>query len=63
MMRNIFKDITLTIDGNQQGFRLTMLDAFYGVESFLRVERFFESEELRVESGDICGLLRRILRS
>ena len=31
-MRNIFKDITLTIDGSPQGFRLTKPDAFSGVE-------------------------------
>jgi hypothetical protein len=54
-MRNIFKDVTLTIDGSSQNFRLTKPDAFSGVESF------FQSGELRVESGVICGLLRRIL--
>ena len=31
-MRNIFKDVTLTIDGSPQGFRLTKPDAFSGVE-------------------------------
>ena len=31
-MRNITKDITLTIDGSPQGFRLTKPDAFSGVE-------------------------------
>ena len=31
-MRNIFKDVTLTIDGRPQGFRLTKPDAFSGVE-------------------------------
>ena len=31
-MRNITKDITLTIDGSSQGFRLTKSDAFSGVE-------------------------------
>ncbi len=31
-MRNIFRDITLTVDGNPQGFRLTKPDAFSGVE-------------------------------
>ena len=54
-MRNIFKDVTLTIDGSSQNFRLMKPDAFSGVESF------FQSGELRVESGVICGLLRRIL--
>ena len=31
-MRQISKDITLTIDGSPQGFRLTKPDAFSGVE-------------------------------
>ena len=31
-MRKISKDITLTLDGNPQGFRLTKPDAFSGVE-------------------------------
>ena len=31
-MRIISKDITLTLDGNPQGFRLTKPDAFSGVE-------------------------------
>ena len=31
-MRKISKDITLSIDGNPQGFRLTKPDAFSGVE-------------------------------
>ena len=31
-MRNIFKDVTLTIDGSPQSFRLTKPDAFSGVE-------------------------------
>ena len=31
-MRKIVKDITLTIDGSPQGFRLTKPDAFSGVE-------------------------------
>ena len=31
-MRNIFKDVTLIIDGSLQGFRLTKPDAFSGVE-------------------------------
>lgn len=30
-MREITKDIEITIDGNPQGFRLTKLDAFSGV--------------------------------
>ena len=42
-MRNIFKDVTLTIDGSSQNFRLTKPDAFSGVESF------FQCGELRVE--------------
>ena len=31
-MRYIFKDVTLTIDGSPQSFRLTKPDAFSGVE-------------------------------
>ncbi len=33
-MRQITKDIQITIDGSPQGFRLTKPDAFSGVESF-----------------------------
>ena len=43
-MRNIFKDVTLTIDGSSQNFRLTKPDAFSGVESFF--------SEWRVKSGE-----------
>ena len=38
-MRNIFKDVTLAIDGSPQGFRLTKPDAFSGVEILRLVMR------------------------
>ncbi len=42
-MRQITKDIQITIDGNPQGFRLTKLDAFSGVQ-LLRLLMRLESE-------------------
>jgi hypothetical protein len=32
-MRQITKDIEITIDGSQAGFRLTKLDAFSGIRN------------------------------
>ena len=42
-MRQITKDIQITIDGNPVGFRLTKLDAFSGVQ-LLRLLMRLESE-------------------
>ena len=42
-MRQIYKDIEITIDGNPVGFRLTKLDAFSGVQ-LLRLLMRLESE-------------------
>ena len=53
-MRIVTKDITLTIDGNQQGFRLTKPDAFSGVEILrllLRLQDRWESAERNVGDG------------
>ena len=44
-MRQITKDIQITIDGNPQGFRLTKPDAFSGVEVLRLVMRLQDSWE------------------
>ena len=50
-MRNITKDITLTIDGSPQGFRLTKPDAFSGVE-ILRLLLRLQDQWGEAEQGD-----------
>ena len=44
-MRQITKDITLTIDGNPQSFRLTKLDAFSGMVLLRLLMRLQERNE------------------
>ena len=44
-MRQITKDITLTIDGTPLGFRLTKLDAFSGVTLLRLLMRLTENRE------------------
>ena len=43
-MRNITKDITVTVDGSRTGFRLTKLDAFSGV-ALLRLMMRLENNQ------------------
>ena len=50
-MRNIFKDITLTIDGSPQGFRLTKPDAFSGAEILRLLLRLQDRWERNVGDG------------
>ena len=50
-MRNITKDITLTIDGSPLGFRLTKPDAFSGVE-ILRLLLRLQDQWGEAEQGD-----------
>ena len=55
-MRIIRKDITLTVDGKQQGFRLTKPDAFSGVEILrllLRLEEQWERAGRNVGDGPV----------
>ena len=59
-MRNITKDITLTIDGSPQGFRLTKPDAFSGVEILRLLLRLQDRWEAVRRDGSIllpCGRL------
>ena len=52
-MRNITKDIDLTVDGKAVRFRLTKLDAFSGVKLLRLIMRLEEAAEQReVEQGD-----------
>ena len=48
-MRQISKDIQITIDGNQQGFRLTKPDAFSGVEILRLLLRLQDQWECETE--------------
>jgi hypothetical protein len=45
IMRQITKDITLTVDGTPLGFRLTKLDAFSGVTLLRLLMRLTENRE------------------
>ncbi len=56
-MRNIFRDIKLTVDGNPQGFRLTKPDAFSGVE-ILRLLLRLQEQWGQGSSGVECRMGR-----
>ena len=65
-MRQITKDIEITIDGSPQGFRLTKLDAFSGVMLLRLLMRLEERAELGDGSSTDheCGVRKnRPLRS
>ena len=51
-MRQITKDIEITIDGNAVGFRLTKLDAFSGVMLLRLLMRLLMRLEGQAEQGD-----------
>ena len=51
-MRKISKDITLSIDGNPQGFRLTKPDAFSGVEILRLLLRLQNRTECHPERSE-----------
>ena len=55
-MRNITKDIEITIDGNPVGFRLTKLDAFSGV-MLLRLLMRLEEKVPNPTMLDLIGFL------
>ena len=50
-MRQITKDIEITIDGSQVGFRLTKLDAFSGV-ALLRLLMRLDRSDLTLGKPD-----------
>jgi hypothetical protein len=57
-MRNITKDITLTIDGSPQGFRLTKPDAFSGVEILRLLLRLQDRwEAVRRDGSNVLDLI------
>ena len=57
-MRQITKDIQLTIDGNSIGFRLTKLDAFSGI-MLLRLLMRLEETERQGRFSCSCSVLLR----
>ena len=62
-MRQITKDITLTIDGTPLGFRLTKLDAFSGVTLLRLLMRLTEKNERPTVLDLIASLSEEELRS
>ena len=62
-MRNITKDITLTIDGSPQGFRLTKPDAFSGVEILRLLLRLQDRwEAVRRDGSNVLDLITSLSR-
>ena len=62
-MRQITKDITLTVDGTPLGFRLTKLDAFSGVTLLRLLMRLTEKNERPTVLDLIASLSEEELRS
>ena len=62
-MRQITKDITLTVDGTPLGFRLTKLDAFSGVMLLRLLMRLTEKNERPTVLDLIASLSEEELRS
>ena len=62
-MRQITKDITLTVDGTPLGFRLTKLDAFSGVTLLRLLMRLTEKNEHPTVLDLIASLSEDELRS
>ena len=62
-MRQITKDITLTVDGTPLGFRLTKLDAFSGVTLLRLLMRLTEKNDRPTVLDLIASLSEEELRS
>ena len=56
-MRSITKDIQLTIDGNQIGFRLTKLDAFSGIVLLRLLMRLEQRNEAQPKDLTLLDLI------
>ena len=62
-MRQIIKDIEITIDGSRTGFRLSKLDAFSGVTLLRLLMRLTEKNERLTVLDLIASLSEEELRS
>ena len=62
-MRQITKDIEITIDGNAVGFRLTKLDAFSGVMLLRLLMRLGEPSRAASGGNSVGGEVNRSKRA